>query len=110
MHATYEYCRVGGEWFRLNGGDINSISRIAEAHCPDDLPKRIRLHAHAAYSRSPLPDFAPQTSGFMIRLPESARPILTALKAKNRRPTTTEMLIALERHAKAEGVELPTLP
>lgn len=49
-------------------------------------------------------------SGLMIRLPESARPLLAALKAKNRRPTTTEVLIALERHAKAEGVKLPPSP
>ena len=46
-------------------------------------------------------------SGLMIRLPESARPILIALKAKNRRPTTTEVLIALEQHAKAEGIKPP---
>jgi hypothetical protein len=46
-------------------------------------------------------------SGFMVRLPESFRPPLEVLKAKNRRPTTTEIQIALERHFRAEGVLIP---
>lgn len=43
-------------------------------------------------------------SGFMVRLPESFRAPLDTLKAKNRRPTTAEIQIALERHFQAEGV------
>jgi hypothetical protein len=46
-------------------------------------------------------------SGFMVRLPESHRPPLDALKKKHRRATTTEVQIALERHYQAEGVPPP---
>jgi hypothetical protein len=46
-------------------------------------------------------------SGFMVRLPEWHRAVLEGLKAKNRRPITAEVQIALERHYKAEGVKFP---
>ena len=50
------------------------------------------------------------TSGLLIRLPEWCRPALAALKAKNRRPSTVELLIALEKHCAAEGVPVPADP
>jgi len=43
-------------------------------------------------------------SGFMVRLPESYRTILSKLKAKNRRTITVEIQIALDKHAKDEGI------
>lgn len=46
----------------------------------------------------------PAQAGFMIRLPEWHREPLERLKAKYRRPTTSEVQIALENHYKAEGV------
>ena len=46
-------------------------------------------------------------SGFMVRLPESHRPVLAALKKKNRRATTEEVQIALEAHYQKEGMPLP---
>jgi hypothetical protein len=48
-------------------------------------------------------------SGFMIRLPEAYRAPLSTLKTKNRRPTTTEVQIALDKHLQSEGVKPPTL-
>lgn len=50
---------------------------------------------------------AQKQSGFMIRLPEWHRAPLDRLKDKNRRPTTVEVQIALEKHYKAEGVDGP---
>lgn len=47
------------------------------------------------------------TSTLLVRLPEWCRPALEALKAKNRRPFTVEVLIALEEHCKREGVPAP---
>lgn len=49
-------------------------------------------------------------SGFLIRLPEWCRPAMAALKVKNRRPTTVEVLIAIEKHCAAEGVPVPKQP
>jgi hypothetical protein len=46
-------------------------------------------------------------SGFMVRLPERYRPTFAALYKKHRRPMTVEVQIALEKHAKDEGVTLP---
>lgn len=56
----------------------------------------------------PKPDF--HLSNLMVRLPEWCRPALDELKAKNRRPFTIEILIALERHCQAEGVAVPKDP
>lgn len=44
-------------------------------------------------------------SGLMVRLPEEYRPKLLELKAKNRRPTTTEVQIALDKHLQSEGIK-----
>jgi hypothetical protein len=44
-------------------------------------------------------------SGFMVRLPESHRKALEALRKKNRRAFTEEVQIALEKHYREEGVE-----
>lgn len=44
------------------------------------------------------------SKGFLVRLPDSCRRILNLLRAKNRRPITTEVQIALEKHAEAEGI------
>ena len=45
---------------------------------------------------------------FMVQLPEWHRAPLGKLKDKYRRPTTTEVEIALEKHYKDEG--LPSSP
>ena len=47
-------------------------------------------------------------SGFMVRLPESHRAPLAALKAKHRRAMTVEIQIALEKHYRDEKVDHPT--
>ena len=39
-------------------------------------------------------------SGFMIRLPESYRTLISALTDKSRRTITTEVQVALDKHAK----------
>lgn len=43
-------------------------------------------------------------SGFLVRLPESYRPLLEAVKKKTRRATTVEVQIALDRHFAAESL------
>ena len=50
------------------------------------------------------------SSTYLVRVPVWCRPALVALKAKNRRPTTTELLIALERHCESEGIPPPREP
>lgn len=47
------------------------------------------------------------TSGFMLRLPGAYRAPMAALKAKNRRPMTTELQLALDKHFKDEGIAPP---
>ena len=47
-------------------------------------------------------------SGFMVRLPEPYRAAMMALKAKNKRPMTSEIQIALDKHLKDEGMQPPT--
>jgi hypothetical protein len=44
-------------------------------------------------------------SGNVIRLDVETRRLLEALKAKNRRPFTVEVAIAVEERAKREGVK-----
>lgn len=46
-------------------------------------------------------------SGFMVRLPLAYRPALEALKAKNRRPITMELQIAIDAYLKTQGVPVP---
>lgn len=48
---------------------------------------------------------APKRERIMVALPEWHRGPLEALKKKNRRPTTSEVEIALEAHYKKEGVQ-----
>ena len=43
--------------------------------------------------------------GVLVRLPEAYREPLDLLKKRFRRPTTTEVQIALEAHFKSEGVK-----
>lgn len=49
-------------------------------------------------------------SKFMVRLPESHRPNLNALKKLNRRPITVEIQIALEEHYRKHGLPVPEEP
>ncbi len=51
-------------------------------------------------------DGAPKQSGFMVRLPEWLRGPMDDLKRKTRRPTTVEVVIALEKHLAAEGLNV----
>lgn len=44
-------------------------------------------------------------SGFLVRLPESYRPPLERLKAKNKRPITSEVQLALDKHFKDEDAK-----
>lgn len=46
-------------------------------------------------------------SKFMVRLPESHRENLQALKRLHRRPTTVEIQIALEAHYLKHGLPIP---
>ena len=46
-------------------------------------------------------------SNFMVRMPMHYRPALAALKAKNRRPITVELQIALDRYLASEGIKPP---
>ena len=46
-------------------------------------------------------------SGFMVRLPDAYRGPMATLKAKNRRPMTTELQMALDKHFKEEGIKPP---
>ncbi len=46
-------------------------------------------------------------SGMLVRIPARLLPPLAALKAKNRRPYTTEVAIAIESHLKTNGVKIP---
>lgn len=73
--------------------------------CVESFPER---ELGVSKSKDKRPD--QHTSGLLIRLPEWCRPALLALKAKNRRAHTVEILIALENHCKAEGVPVPTEP
>jgi hypothetical protein len=50
------------------------------------------------------------SSGFMVRLPEWHRAVLEILKRKNRRAYTEEVQMALEKHYKTEGVDVPKPP
>jgi hypothetical protein len=43
-------------------------------------------------------------SSFMLRLPEEWRAVFVKAKLKNRRPFTTEAVIALEKHFKEQGL------
>lgn len=45
-------------------------------------------------------------SGFLVRLPELMREPLEKLRTKHRRPITTEVQIALEKHFTSEGVRV----
>lgn len=53
--------------------------------------------------KKPRPD--QHLSKFFVRLPEEYRELLLALQAKNSRPMTIEVQIAIERRAKSQGVK-----
>lgn len=46
-------------------------------------------------------------SGFMVRLPEQYRPPLEQLRKKSKRPMTSEVQVALDKHFKDEGLTPP---
>lgn len=43
-------------------------------------------------------------------IPDALAELLDALSQRNRRTLTAEVIIALERHLAAEGIDVPTIP
>ena len=59
--------------------------------------------------KKPKPAKDQHTSGFLVRLPETYRPLLLALKKKTDRPIAASVRRGVDAELKANGIEPPSL-
>lgn len=115
LHQAFSHRRVKLEWFRLTEEDVKLIRSITAADGVDDLPSAIaaqhtinEANGFGWGERDDAAEVCGAPTGFMVRLPDRFRPVMEALRKKNRRPMTEEVQIALEKYVLSEGISPPT--